>query len=341
MFEIDPDMMREAFAGPGMDPRQWVSVGTVDPDTDGARSVTFDERLGPLVQVTLQPSGTSVQCRVMGSVAGKGEAEYYPFAAADEVIVALPQGEEASGGVILGRLSNEIDTWPRKVAGQDVTTNTLAFRRMRAPYAVETSAPYLIRSALTGTQFGLDEKGQILMNDGEGSRFFMGPDALSLGTQDGATVLQVLPPKGQVFLQGKGASLTIDQGETKFMSPGTISFSTAGAGATGHAITLEQVISILSNLMLGMGLGGMLAPSIAGAWAAPGAAYGQIGTVLAGALAGAVAPVPFAGGPSGAAAPGGTFLPAYPPLAALAGALAIPPDPLGLMPGVGRAGFML
>ena len=84
----------QAFAGPGMDTRQWVSYGQVDQDTQDSRCVVFDPDLGPLVNVTLQPSGIPVVCRVLAPFAGQGESEYFPFISGDEVVVAITQGDE-------------------------------------------------------------------------------------------------------------------------------------------------------------------------------------------------------------------------------------------------------
>lgn len=103
---FDHATMGQAFAAPGMDPRQWVSMASVDPDSENARSVSFTDAdgnpspYGPLVSVTLQPSGISIRCRVAGAVAGNGEAEWYPFVAGDEVCVVIAEGDERDGGLV-------------------------------------------------------------------------------------------------------------------------------------------------------------------------------------------------------------------------------------------------
>lgn len=116
-----------------MDPRQWISMGTIDEDSEDARSIRFNDDdgaplpTGPLVTVTLQPSGITVTCRVASFIAGVGESAWFPFQQKDEVIVAIPQGSERAGPVILGRLNQALDTFPAVVAGQDTSKNTFDF----------------------------------------------------------------------------------------------------------------------------------------------------------------------------------------------------------------------
>src|SRR5262245_23950415 len=105
-----------------MDMRQWCSYGTVDPETDDEKSVEFTDDYGPLVNVTIQPSGLPVRCRVASFVAGAGEGEWYPYIAGDEVIVMFPGGSELNA-VIVGRLSNGLDKPAASVGGADPTEN--------------------------------------------------------------------------------------------------------------------------------------------------------------------------------------------------------------------------
>ncbi len=61
------------------------------------------------------------------------------------MILAIPEGNERAGCVILGRLCNGIDKFPMKsIAGQDPTTNTFAFSRRRTPKVEEVNGPWLI-----------------------------------------------------------------------------------------------------------------------------------------------------------------------------------------------------
>lgn len=180
----DAVTMGNAISYPGIDPRQWVSYGTVSPqqnvDGEVIDSVEFDDELGPLVNVRLQPSNVLVRCRVASTVAGAGEGEYVPFIENDEVLVVLPQGDEAASPCIIGRLHNSIDTWPNEsVAGQDPTNNTFAFRRIRTPFIQEYAGSLMIRSATHGGFLLMSDNGTITLRDGSKGALQMGPDAFS------------------------------------------------------------------------------------------------------------------------------------------------------------------
>lgn len=252
----------EAFKRPGIDPRQWVSMATVNPDSENARSVSFKDDdgkpspYGPIVNVTLQPSGVPCRCRVAGAVAGQGEAEWYPYVAGDEVVVLVPEGDERNGGVIVGRMNQEIDTWPLIVAGQDATKNVFGFRRMRTPFIVETAASYVIRSALTGSQIGIDSQGKVIINDGDQGSIVIGPDAIGLTSGDGETFVQLFPGDSQVFLGAGSASLLLDASESKFISTGSLSLTTLGASPNQIGVTAEQVVGFVINVLAALAVAG-------------------------------------------------------------------------------------
>jgi len=352
---FDHSLFSENFKQPGSDPRQWVSYGTVDADTPDSPSVQFSDDAGnplptgPLVSVTLQPSGISVVCRVGGEAAGNGEAEWMPFVAGDEVLVAIPEGHERSGPVILRRMNNAADAFPTAVAGMDPTKNTFAFRRLRVPYVIETGESYLIRSAKTGAQIGIDPTGNLILNDGDAGNMLMGPEAQGFTSGDGQTFMQLFPPSQEVYLGGGTATLLINPTESKFISQGAISFATSGGSPLGHAVSAEQVVAILINVLASLAnqgafTAGPLGPTYLAA--PPSSCQNAIALVLGPALLalGAVAPV----GP----APGGEFLEfsaaTAPPLFGLAGALTValsnplvPVDPTGSILGFGKPGFKL
>lgn len=259
MSYFDAALFREALKGPGMDTRTWVSWGNVAEDSPDQHSVRFvdDEGdpfgEGPLVTVVLRPSGVTVVCRVATACAGLGESEWHPFVQGDDVLVVIPQGNTHAGCAIIGRGNNEIDAFPSVVAGQDVTGNTVGFKRLRSPFIVETASSYLIRSAVTGAQFGIDQTGQVIFNDGDGSRFFMGADAVGVSTADGSTSVQALVGDKQIAMTaGDVTSLLLDANASQFTSPGTLSIGTSGAQTLQHAVTLEQVVNMLHNLLLSL-----------------------------------------------------------------------------------------
>ena len=341
MRNFDHASFGKAFTGPA---KQWCSYGIVCAETDQAPSVTLTAPdgsvlpYGPTVSVTLQPSGTVVEARVGASVAGDGEAEYYPFVAGDEVVVLIPEGHERGGCVIVSRLNQSLDAWPSTVAGQDVTKNTVGFRRMRTPFMVETAAAYLIRSALTGSQIGIDAQGQVILNDGDRGSMVIGSEAIGFANGDGDAFMHVRPPTKDVFLGADTATLLLAASESKFISQGSISFATAGGMANGHAVTAEQVVALVINVLTTFLNAGAFLPTFI-----PPASAGVIGPLVTAALAALQVP-----GVPADALPGSVFA-AYPTIFGPAGLLAttIGVNPLaavdvtGTIPGYGRAGFML
>lgn len=313
-----------AFARPGMDPRQWLSYGVVDQETETARSTLFDDAegnpitYGPIVNVTLQPSNIPVACRVLGHVAGQEEGEWFPFLPGDEVLVAIPEGNERAGCVIMGRLNNEIDVWPRLVAGQDATSNVFGFRRLRTPYIIETASSYMIRSALTGANLTIDQKGSLFLVSGDGHQIVMGADFVKLGEADGDSFVQIDMETKDVLLQASGvAQLLLSESKSMIVTPGELQISVTGTGSPGHAITTEQVVNIIHNLLLQIGIT-------------------QPGIVTGAALA-AAAPVIV-----NAALALAAVAPITPVLPGITGGLLGPAttDPTGQFPGIGRPGFM-
>lgn len=335
---MDESTIRSLFSGPNQDTRQWVSNGTVDISTPDAPSVRFKDEngkmlgTGPLVAVTLQPSGISIQCRVSNDCAGNGEGEWYPFVDKDEVIVVLAGGSEASGGVIVGRLNQEIDAFPDRVGGLDATENKFGFRRMRAPYIVETANSYLIRSAVTGSQIGIDPTGQVVINDASKNKIFFSPDVIDISTGDGNVFVQLHVEDKRLAMQAGDATFALAK-DTVMNVPGKLNIGTSGASGNGHAVTAEQVILMICNFWCVVAP--TLSPAYPGLW--PVAAVGILNSIVTAIAAGA-SPTPM--GPL----PGGNIANISPGMAAFNAGLANPlpqSDPTGLLPGIGRGGFLL
>jgi len=310
------------------DDRLWVATGLVEPDTgDGQRSVLFtDDETGaalpfPTVMVKLVSSGVVLPCRVASAVAGEGEGEWYPFVPGDEVLVALPDGDERGGAVIIGRLNQGLDTFPTSVAGNDPTTNTFGFRRMRAPYVLETASSYTVRSALTGAFFAIDKTGAISLTTGDGHYLALGPDLLGLQTADTSCSVQVNPSTSQTSLQAKSTSLVLDDSSSAFMTSGTLSVVANGGGyAPGHAVTVEEVVGLVYQVLVA------LAPAISAVTSSPGVPLTPLLVQAA-----VIAALPAAATGSIAAFTD-----------ALTAALKLQePDPTGLAPGLARLGVLL
>jgi hypothetical protein len=236
-------------SAPGTDTRQWGSYGTVMAENGDQKSVEFTPEYGPLVMVTLHPSNIDVRCRVASQVAGNGEGEWFPFLEGDEVWVEIPQGDENSGCLITARLNNEIDAWPRQVAGMDTTTNTFGFRRLRTPYVVETASSYLVRSASTGAFFGINQEGALTFSNSDNAFLTLNADFLGLQNGDGDVLIQIDVNAGQALMEAKGTKFIVDGSSSTFNTSGTLDLATSGGLANGHAITMEQVVVLLVNYL--------------------------------------------------------------------------------------------
>lgn len=344
---FDASTIAAGMSRPGNDTRQWGSFGLVDADTPDSRSVRFNDEDGnalpfPLVAVTLQPSGVSVLARVAAGVAGEGEGEWFPFVAGDEVWVEVPQGNERAGCLITRRIPNGIDSWPRTVAGMDATKNNFAFKRLRTPYVLETAASYLVRNAATGAQLALDDRGQFLVNDGDGARLFLSADALGFQSADGSCTVQIQVGSSTLLLQG-GDTTSLEMGSSgaQFLTQGTLAIGTGGLGATGHAITLEQVCNLLANFVVVLVANAALDSSFVANFPLgfPANLGGIMGSLLNGAASGA---------PISSSAPGGTLDPIGLSALIVTALLAQTPDPAGVtgvptpfIPGIGRQSFLL
>lgn len=239
-------------------------MGVVDAD-EGEDLVVFDTDLGqPLVKVTLHPSFVPVFARVSGTIAGNGEAEYFPFVKGDEVIVALPEGNERAGAVIIGRLNNAIDKFPMEsVAGQDPTTNSFAFERRRTPKVQEFAGPWMVRAGIIGNQgslFSIDQNGVVTVKDRENSTMQISPDVI--GFQGPSTPES--PPKFvlQLDLTGKHFLVQVEDAILSLSAstaspeqnmigvPGPLAIAAGGNPPLEHALSTEAFFNLLNQLFL-------------------------------------------------------------------------------------------
>lgn len=253
---FDSTTMRDATAGPGQDTRQWVSYGIVNLDTPSTRSVRFNDEdgnplpPGPLVDVTLEPSGVVVPCRVGSQCAGSGESEWHPIGPGDEVLVAIPEGDERAGCVIICRLNQAgKDSMPGLVAGSDPTQNNFAFKRVKAAYLIESGTSLLLRNALTLQQLVFPQDGSVLLNSGDGHLLALNHTVLSLQKNDGSVSLQIDTSLDHLSLVAKGTSLVMSDLQSQFFTGGTLAIATSGINAFGHAITFEQVVNLFVNFI--------------------------------------------------------------------------------------------
>jgi len=353
---FDPVTFARAFSVPGIDPRQWISMGTVELETSAIKSVTFNDSDGtpatPIVAVRLHPSNITVACRVAASVAGAGEGEWSPIGPGDEVVVAIPEGSERAGCVIVGRMGNGLDTWPQSVAGQDATANTFAFKRLRSPYILETASSYMVRSATTGAALTIDLDGNVIINNGAAHQLVLRSDVVSLSLGDDSAKIQLDPDASTITdIAGNGSTTWfLDGSASQFTSSGSVTFATNGELAFGHGVTLEQVVNLFVNFLYLIS-GPQGSSTLQTDFTAAGKILSAIPQPFPNALDTALQlwltnaglptpPTPATGGGNYATFPL-TFAPVSGAIA-LALANPIPPiDITGFIPGVGKPGFML
>lgn len=260
---IDQRTIAEAMRGPDMDTRQWISYGIVTAGSDPTDIVIFDEEEGvPYVMVMLEPTKVPVRCRVGGKVAGNGEGEWFPFVQGDEVLVAIPQGDEQAGCIILCRLNNQIDKFPMdSVAGQDPTTNTFSFERRRTPLITESAGPVMIRSAITSALISIDTAGVITIKDGQSAALQMSPDIIGFQgpsdeNDDVAFILQADLSGKRVTIQMGDAMMMMNAsdsddlvGATWMITPDTFVVKLATNEPVEHVLTLEAFLAFMDIML--------------------------------------------------------------------------------------------
>ena len=304
---FDAPTLREAFKGPGQDTRAWFCVGLVDKETPDAPSVEFDPDVGPLVAVTLQPSGMPVICRVLGH----SEGEWNALVEGDEVHVAIVDGDPKAGCVIVGRAPNGIDKMPDTIAGQDATMNAFSWKQTQPPFIWEVADAWALRSAVTGALFRLGVDGSWTMSDGDNDYIAVTPDFITMQSGDASMLIQIDILNGRATMQAGDAQLQLSKDGDAYLSAfGNLFITGNGAPPVAHAIGVEQVLALFQAFFT--------------AWTAP----TMDGTVF------------LAGMPAIIAAAAETPLLA-PWKTALAVALALPPDETATKPGVGSSGVMI
>jgi len=260
---FDGASMREAWKGPGMDTRSWLSYGIVDVpgEEQGTTAVEFDEDDGQLyVNVTLKPTDAPVRCRVGMMSAGSGEAVYFPFCGGEEVLVALPEGNPSAGCVIISRLNNFYDGFPfDSVGGADPKKNATALIRTRTPLTIESGASVQVRSAAAGALLLLDAKGGVTLRDGSANVLKLAADVFGYQNKAGDIVLQLELAGDHRFTMQNGQAAIVLCGaadaqnpQSLIQTPSTLAIGTNGLSITTaaeHVLTTEALFNILSNLL--------------------------------------------------------------------------------------------
>lgn len=108
---IDLTRLAAGLSRPGIDPRIWFSYGFALSES------RVDPVHGHLVEVQLQPSNSQVTIRVpqgfAGNSFGSSRGQIHKD---DELVVAFPDGDPATGGVVSARLWSAADPPPQLVS---------------------------------------------------------------------------------------------------------------------------------------------------------------------------------------------------------------------------------
>lgn len=99
---LDISKLGEALSRPGIDPRCWVSLATIE-------DIAIDPDEGIFADVFLMPSRQTLTARVMSPYIGDGYGLFFPLKVGDEVLVGWPSGDPMMGLCILGRLFSPTD----------------------------------------------------------------------------------------------------------------------------------------------------------------------------------------------------------------------------------------
>lgn len=103
---VDVQRLAQALAGPGIDTRTWVGVGTVgarDPQGEfviDPESV-FASQLGAVVDVRLEPSGRMITAKWNGLSVGRYGSILFPIRAGDDALIAFPSGDPNDGSATI------------------------------------------------------------------------------------------------------------------------------------------------------------------------------------------------------------------------------------------------
>lgn len=205
---LDYGRLREAMAGPGADPRTWVSMGRVDDDED---AITFDPNPaqdgtggGWLIDVTLQGGALdqegSIPCRVSEAFSGDDRGRIEPFERGCEVLVLIPEGDPNASPVIVGQIHNAGDCQvPNQVNGTDIDEAlALATHIFVTPHAVDEQIDGT-RRVKTGDTHRLLGPLLELADEGASQSFVLGntqKDALDTFAQSVLSAFTDLVPPG-------------------------------------------------------------------------------------------------------------------------------------------------
>ena len=102
---IDVGKLSAAVARPGIDPRRWITFARV-------LDIGFDPDHGLFADVEAMPSRDQLTCLIGSGYAGDDYGEFNAPAIGSVVVVAIPDGDESAGPVIICQLWNGANAKP-------------------------------------------------------------------------------------------------------------------------------------------------------------------------------------------------------------------------------------
>lgn len=98
----DVGAIASAVSRPGIDPRQWIKLASVE-------ELGFDPLEGVFADLLLLPEGVPDTALVGSTYAGAAFGDWCPLEVGDLVVVAIPDGDSGSGPVVIARCWNAAD----------------------------------------------------------------------------------------------------------------------------------------------------------------------------------------------------------------------------------------
>lgn len=116
---IDLGKLASAITRPGVDPRVWITLGVVT--ETGA-----DPEQGLFADVEFIPSGEEQTVFVGSNYAGAGYGTVVKPKVGDVVVIAVPEGIQDAGPIIIARLWNgQMPPPPEAINGEDITDDVV------------------------------------------------------------------------------------------------------------------------------------------------------------------------------------------------------------------------
>lgn len=247
---LDLRSLGEAVSFPGIDPRVWVSLAIVD----SLDEIEWDPDHGPLVPITLQPSGVQTFAVCGQSVSGNQEGEGCPFVENDMVLVVNPQGLERADTVIVCRLSSHLAPPPSLCGGQDTTANKISWKRKASPHFEEYGDRWTVKSAVSDALIAFDATGQVTIRDGSKSVLQMSSSAFGYQNSDASCEFKVSTTDPAIMLKASDAMFVLSSSSaaqtTSVMTlPAALTISAGGNQPFEHAASTESVANVLFNVL--------------------------------------------------------------------------------------------